>query len=188
MPHSPIAGVHNRHRTTGYALTLFILGATVGLLALLGRLAHELHAALLNRLPAPGGIARPAPGEVAPLLAEIGSSGALVIAAGFVLSTLCLLAGALLWRHAGHPVTRRERIWGRFAHAIALLLWLGMGAAALVPAPDVRIALLVACGGAALALLAAFVYLLVEYQFLASAPPLPDERDSRPEDAAGPER
>jgi hypothetical protein len=170
------------HVTAGYALTLFVLGALLGLLALLGRLAFELHAALMGRIAALGHFSTGTPDDLAPLLRDPTAPGTALVLAGFAISTLCLLGSALLWRHTGHPVTLRERVWGRFTHGITLLLWLAMASAALAPWPGVRIALVVGFGGAALAALIAFVYLLVEFRFLASAPPLPDE--SPPDDDA----
>jgi hypothetical protein len=168
-----------QHASTGYALTLFVLGAVTGLLSLLGRLGQELHYLLLSRLPQPGlGLLPRQHATLAPLLRDLDTLQARLILAGFALSTLILLAGAILWHSTGHPTTLRERIWMRFTSTISLSIWLAMLGASLITMAALRVAIIVISGGLALLGLFVFVYLLFEFQFTNSAPPLPDDEPS----------
>lgn len=170
---------HSQRSTAGYALTLFILGAITGLLTLLGRLVQEFQHALLSRFPLGGmGPLTRTRSSLAPLLHDLDAADARLILACFALSTAMLLAGALLWHVTGHPATVRERIWTRFTTAIALLIWLAMLGASLIGLAALRIAVIVVSGGLALTGLFVFEYLLFEFQFTRSAPPLPGDDPS----------
>lgn len=169
----PLSHTTTSPASTAPALTLFVLGAMIGLLSLLGRLAQEIGARLLNNLSGMWSFnaitsrARPLP----PLLHDLDRPDAPLILAGFALSTLCLLIARWLWHTSGHPPTRRTRAWTRFARLIAGSLWIAMVSAAVIVHTGVRIALIVAPGLIALVMFIAFVYLLIEVQFLNSAPP-----------------
>lgn len=162
--------------SAGHALTLFVLGAVTGLLALLGRLTQELHSALLSRIPQPGQWFQPdGRSPLEPLLRDLDAASTRLMLACFALSTLMLLAGALLWTMTGHPATPRERIWTRFTTTIALLIGIAMCGACLIVTPDLRLIVIAVSGSLALIGLIVFVYLLFEFQFTAGAPPLPGD-------------
>lgn len=159
---------------SGPALTLFVVGTMIGLLSLLGRLGQEFSARLLTSFSNVWHIANrstPRPAPLPPLLRDLDRSGALLILAGFAVSTLCLLLSAGLWHSADHPPTRRTRAWTRVMHWITAALATTMFSAAVVGNPGLRLALMIVPGLTALLLFVAFVYLLVEVQFLNSAPP-----------------
>ncbi|MCD4686048.1 MAG: hypothetical protein K8S97_08940 [Anaerolineae bacterium] len=164
---------NSQRQSTATALTLFVLGTTVGLLSLLARLGQEVRARLLTNLSGMWSFnadTTPHPAALPPLLRDLDRSGTPLILAGFALSTLYLLIGGVLWRTSGQPPTRRARAWTRCARSIAGSLWIAMLSAAMIVNPGVRNALILAPGLIALVLFVAFVYLLIEVQFLNSAP------------------
>jgi hypothetical protein len=146
-----------------YALTLFILGAMVGLLAVLGRTGQEVLTGFFPDLRA--GFLQPISATVkTPLPAMIhglGSTSERLIALGFAVSAVCMAAGGYLWFRGGIPPARRPSAWTHLGALIALLLVAGMAFALFCEDADLRLAVLIVSLIGALALFVTFVLLVV---------------------------
>ncbi len=124
------------------ALALFVLGVTVGLLAVLGRIAQELELSLLADLnaefwPAPAGRSR-----LPAMLHGLDTPGQRLVAAGFAASVVGMVCGAALWR-AGGRLSTRHRAWTRLGALIMLALLAAMIGTLVCPDAAIRLALLI---------------------------------------------
>jgi len=146
-----------------YALTLFILGAMVGLLAVLGRVGQEVLAGVFR--DARRGFFQPATlGSRPPLPAmvhSLDSSSDRLILLGFAVCAVCILSGAYLWFTGDVPSARRPPAWTLTGTLIALLLAVGMSFALLCEDAGLRLGVLITALISGLALFVTFVLLIV---------------------------
>jgi hypothetical protein len=146
-----------------YALTLFILGATIGLLAVLGRTGQEILTGLFPDVR--DGFLQPVSATAkTPLPAMIHGLNSVndrLIALGFAVSAVCMVAGGYLWFRGGIPSARRVPAWTLIGALIALLLAAGMAFALFCDDADLRLVVLIAALVCALALFVTFVLLVV---------------------------
>jgi hypothetical protein len=148
---------------TSYALTLFILGVMVGLLAILGRLAQEFQNRLvfdLTVLPRAAADNRPLP--LPPLIDTLSSDGSRFVIAGFLVSLITMSCGGAIWFLGGQPDTPHAHSWTAFGSVIATCLLIGMISTAVIANEDVRLVLTTVPAVLAMLLFAALVYLIAE--------------------------
>jgi hypothetical protein len=152
----------NQRLLTSYALTLFILGVTVGLLAILGRIAQEFQHRLvfdLGYFPGPSEAGRtPFP----PLIDSLRDPGSRFVVFGFLVSLITMSCGGAIWFLGGQPAAPHARTWTRLGCGIAACLLISMVSTALVVHEDVRLAALIVPSALAMVLFMALVYLIVE--------------------------
>jgi hypothetical protein len=146
-----------------YALTLFILGTMVGLLAVLGRVGQEVLTGVLRDVrrgffqPATLGSRPPLPA----MIHSLDSTSDRLILLGFAVCTVCIVSGAYLWFTGGIPSAQRPPAWTLTGTLIALLLAVGMGFALLCEDAGLRLTVLVTALISGLALFVTFVMLVV---------------------------
>jgi len=146
-----------------YALTLFILGAMVGLLAVLGRVGQEVLSGVFRDMrrgfvqPTPLGSRPPLPA----MIHSLDSPSDRLILLGFAVCAVCIVAGAYLWFAGGVPSAQRPPAWTLTGALIALLLAVGMGFALVCENAGLRMAALVTALVSGLALFVTFVMLVV---------------------------
>ena len=124
-------------------LALFVLGATIGLLALLGRIAQEFQFSLLADFHAATWPAASESAPLPPMIDGLTTPGQRLVAAGFAAGTLCIAASAALWWRDRPLNTALGRAWTRLGSLIALALLVGMVCALIWPDSPVRLALLI---------------------------------------------
>ncbi len=155
-----------RRLLTSYALTLFILGVTVVLLALVGRVAQEfqhrliIDTAFMPRRPTTG------PTPLPPLIRGIDQAGSRFVIGGFLVGLAALSSGGALWFLGGRPDAPSAHVWTAYGSAIVFCLLLSIGATVFVPEANLRLALMVAPSVLALVLFMVLVYLVVEHTLL----------------------
>jgi hypothetical protein len=146
-----------------YALTLFILGAMVGLLAVLGRAGQEVLTSLFPDVRE--GFLQPVSiTPKTPLPAMVHSldrASDRLIVLGFMVSAACMAAGGYFWFSGGIPSTQRPPAWTLTGVLIALLQAVGMAFALLCGDANLRLAVLIVTLISALALFVTFVLLVV---------------------------
>jgi hypothetical protein len=148
---------------TSYALTLFILGVMVGLLAILGRLAQEFqHRLVFDLTILPRAAADPRPLPLLPLIDTLDSDGSLFVMVGFLVSLITISCGGAIWFHGGQPDAPYTRIWTALGSVIAACLLISMISAAVIISEDLRLILMTVPAVLALLLFIAIVYLIVE--------------------------
>jgi hypothetical protein len=150
---------------TSYALTLFILGVMVGLLAILGRTAQEFQHRLvfdLDLLTLPPATAKTRLMPLLPLIDTLDDSGSRFVVFGFLASLITMACGGAIWFLGGIPDAPHARTWTRLGSAIAVCLLISMFSTAFISNEDVRLVLIAVPAVLALLLYAAFVYLVAE--------------------------
>jgi hypothetical protein len=148
---------------TSYALTLFVLGVMVGLLAILGRLAQEFQHRLvfnLTILPPAANETRPLP--LRPLIDTLDDGGSRFVIFGFLVSLITISCGGAIWFLGGKPDAPHARIWTRLGSVIAVCLLIGMISTAIIVNENLRLVLIAVPAALALLLYVAFVYLVAE--------------------------
>ncbi|RPJ02921.1 MAG: hypothetical protein EHM39_00755 [Chloroflexi bacterium] len=152
---------------TSYALTLFILGVTVVLLAIVGRVAQEFQHRLIIDTAFTPRRSTTGPTPLPPLITSIDEAGSRFVIGGFLVGLAALSSGGALWFLGGRHDIPSARIWTAHGSAIVFCLLLSMGAAVFVPGANLRLALMVAPSALALVLFMVLVYLVVEHTLLA---------------------
>jgi hypothetical protein len=150
---------------TSYALTLFILGVMIGLLAILGRLAQEFQHRLvvdIDLLMVPRATAKTRLMPLRPLIDTLGDSGSRFVVFGFLVSLITMSCGGAIWFLGGKPNAPHARTWTRLGSAIGVCLLISMFSTVFIADEDVRLALIAVPAVLALLLYAAFVYLVAE--------------------------
>jgi hypothetical protein len=146
-----------------YALTLFILGAMVGLLALLGRTGQEVLTGFFPDVregfwqTVSVSVKTPLPA----MIHGLDSASDRLIALGFGVSAACMVAGGYLWFSGGTPSTQRPPAWTLIGALIVLLLAVGMAFTLLCDDASLRLAVLIVTLISALVLFVTFVLLVV---------------------------
>jgi hypothetical protein len=159
----PKSPYRNQRLLASYALTLFILGVMVGLLAVLGRIAEEFQHRLIIEITlmprsASGADRVPLP----PLIDSARNSGARFVIFGFLVSLVSMTCGGAVWFLGGRPDAPHARTWTALGGGIAFCLLLSMGNTAFVAHEDVRLVMLIVPSAVALLLFIALVYLVAE--------------------------
>jgi hypothetical protein len=150
---------------TSYALTLFIVGVMVGLLAILGRLAQEFQHRLIfeyDLLTLPRATARTRLMPLRPLIDTLDDFGSRFVVFGFLVSLITMSCGGAIWFLGGKPDAPHARTWTRLGSVIAVCLLISMFSTAFIPNEDVRLVLITVPAALALLLYAAFVYLVAD--------------------------
>jgi hypothetical protein len=147
-----------------YALALFILGAMVGLLAVLGRVGQEVVTSLFPDVRE--GFLQPvsvtAKTPLPAMVHSLDSASDRLIVLGFVVSAACMAAGGAFWFSSAIPSTQRPPAWTLTGALIALLLAVAMAFALLCGDANLRLAVLIVTLIAALMLFVTFVLLVVQ--------------------------
>jgi hypothetical protein len=152
---------------TSYALTLFILGVMIALLAILGRIAQEYQHRVLGGVSMlPRGLSGSPSARLPPLIASLDRSGSGLVLAGFVVGAICMACGGALWFRSGRPDAPYARFWTALGSGIAACLVISMTSAAFVAYADLRLAALIIPGALALLLFMTLVYLIAERTLL----------------------
>jgi hypothetical protein len=155
----------HRRLLTSYALTLFILGVMVGLLAILGRLAQEFQHRLvvdIDLLTVPRATAKTRPFPLRPLIDTLGDLESRFVVFGFLVSLITMSCGGTIWFLGGKPDAPHARTWTRLGSVIAVCVLISMFSTAFITNEDVRLFLITVPAVLALLLYAAFVYLVAE--------------------------
>ncbi len=163
MARSPSSNAQSR---AALPLALFVLGVMVSLLALLGRVGQELEGRLLfdlSRSLTRG--AGEAQSDLPAMIDGLRTPGQRLVALGFAVGAVALLAGGIGWMRIGFP---REALSARLAGAIAACLLLGMLAALVGHPPGARLAVVGISLALALVGFVLFVLMLVR-----GVPPAP---------------
>jgi hypothetical protein len=150
---------------TSYALTLFILGVMVGLLAILGRTAQEFQHRLvfdLDLLTLPPATAKTRLMPLRPLIDTLDDSGSRFVVFGFLVSLITMSCGGAIWFLGGRPDDAHARTWTRLGSVIAVCLLISIFSTAFIANEDVRLVLIAVPAALALLLYAAFVYLVAD--------------------------
>jgi hypothetical protein len=150
---------------TSYALTLFILGVMVGLLAILGRIAQEFQHRLvvdLDLLTLPPTTAKTRPFPLLPLIDTLGDPGSRFVIVGFLVSLITMSCGGAIWFLGGRPDLPPARTWTRLGSVIAVCLLISMFSTAFITNEDLRLVLITVPAALAMLLFAALVYLIAE--------------------------
>jgi hypothetical protein len=150
---------------TSYALTLFILGVMVGLLAILARLAQEFQHRLvvdIDLFMLPRATAKTRLMPLRPLIGTLDDSGSRFVVFGFLVSLITISCGGAIWFLGGRPDAPHARIWTRLGSVIAVCVLISMFSTAFISNGDVRLFLITVPAVLALLLYAAFVYLVAD--------------------------
>jgi hypothetical protein len=159
----------NQRLLASYALTLFILGVMVGLLAILERIAEEFqHRLIIEITFLPRSVSGTAHTPLPPLIDSLNDSGARFVIFGFLVSLVSMTCGGVVWFLGGKPDAPHARTWTALAGGIGFCLLLSMGCTAFVAHEDVRLVMLIVPSAVALLLFMTLVYLVVERALFAS--------------------
>ncbi len=151
-----------------YAPALFVLGAMIGLLSVMGRVAQELESSLVTSIGMLGrgrlvGAAGGSQSALPPMLHGLANEEQRLVLAGFILSAVLIAWAAYLWRSGGQPSTEAARILTSLAEWVAGLLALCAGAALFVGDPTLRLLVLAGAGTLALLTYTRLVLLLAAF-------------------------
>jgi hypothetical protein len=148
---------------TSYALTLFILGVMVGLLAILGRLAQEFqHRLVFNLTALPHTAAESRPLPLPPLIDTLGSNESRFVIVGFLVSLITMSCGGAIWFLGGKPDAPHARTWTALGSAIAVCLLISIISTAVIAYESLRLVLITVPAVLAMLLFTALVYLVAE--------------------------
>ena len=147
---------------TSYALTLFILGVMVGLLAILGRLAQEFQNRLVFDLTVLPRAVDNRPLPLPPLIDTLSSDGSRFVIAGFLVSLITMSCGGAIWFLGGQPDAPHARTWTALGSVIAVCLLISMFSTAVIAYETLRLILITVPAVLAMLLFTALVYLVAE--------------------------
>ncbi len=148
---------------TSYALTLFILGVMVGLLAILGRVAQEFqHRLVLDLTILPRAATESQHLPLPPLIDTLNSAGSRFVIFGFLASLITMSCSGALWFLGGKPDAPHARTWTALGSVIVVCLLISMISTAFISDENLRLILLIVPGALALPLFATLVYLIAE--------------------------
>ena len=151
-----------------YAPALFVLGAMIGLLSVMGRITQELESSLITSLGTLGrgrliGSSGGNPSALPPMIHGLGTPEQRLVLVGFVISAGLIAAAAYAWHSGGQPSTEAARILTSLATWVAGLLALCAAATLLAGDPTVRLVVLTGAGTLAMLTYTRLVLLLAAF-------------------------
>ncbi len=151
-----------------YAPVLFVLGAMIGLLSVMGRITQELESSLLTSLGTLGrgqliGAPRGDQSALPSMIHGMDTPEQWLVLVGFVISAVLIAAAAYVWHSGGQPSTEAARILTSLATWVAGLLALCVGATLLASNPTMRLVVLAGAGMLALLIYTRLVLLLAAF-------------------------